>query len=108
MPFGLTNIPATFQRLMGHCLGDQNFETILIYLYIYIYIDIIVFAPNFGSHLQRLDFRVRYRAGNSHENVYTLSRYDLDTKLKSDEMPTFQYGRTTIEPEFVQAYLLIF
>lgn len=38
MPIGLGNAPATFQRLMEVCVGDYNFETLLIYLD-----DIIVF-----------------------------------------------------------------
>ncbi|XP_077127863.1 uncharacterized protein LOC143783344 [Ranitomeya variabilis] len=32
MPFGLATAPGTFQRLMEHCLGDLNFESVLIYL----------------------------------------------------------------------------
>ena len=35
---------------MERCLGDQNFETLLIYLD-----DIIIFSKDFDSHLQRLD-----------------------------------------------------
>lgn len=50
MPFGLSNAPATFQRLMERCLGDMNFEAILIYLD-----DIIVFAPTKEEHLHRLE-----------------------------------------------------
>ncbi|XP_075141571.1 uncharacterized protein LOC142217277 [Leptodactylus fuscus] len=49
MPFGLTNAPGTFQRLMEHCLGELNFESILIYLD-----DVIVHAPTFEEHLRRL------------------------------------------------------
>ncbi|XP_062384564.1 uncharacterized protein LOC134071743 [Sardina pilchardus] len=50
MPFGLCNGPATFQRLMEACLGDLNFQSLLIYLD-----DIIIFSPDFSSHLQRLE-----------------------------------------------------
>uniref|UniRef100_A0A3B1J4C1 Gypsy retrotransposon integrase-like protein 1 n=1 Tax=Astyanax mexicanus TaxID=7994 RepID=A0A3B1J4C1_ASTMX len=51
MPFGLCNAPASFQRLMESCLGDQNYQSLLIYLD-----DVIVFAADFNSHLDRLDF----------------------------------------------------
>lgn len=50
MPFGLCNGPATFQRLMEACLGDLNYESLLIYLD-----DIIVFSSDFSTHLQRLE-----------------------------------------------------
>ena len=49
MPFGLSNAPATFQRLMQRCLGDQCYDNVLIYLD-----DIIVYSPDFGSHLAHL------------------------------------------------------
>ena len=39
MPFGLSNAPATFQRLMENCFGDMNMQSCLIYL------DDIVFFP---------------------------------------------------------------
>lgn len=47
MPFGLTNAPATFQRLMEHCVGDLNLKTCLVYLE-----DIIVFSTTFEEHLK--------------------------------------------------------
>lgn len=50
MPFGSGNAPATFQRLRESCLGDMNFESLLIYLD-----DIIVFAPDFSTHLKHLE-----------------------------------------------------
>ena len=50
MPFGLQNAPATFQRLMTSCLGDYNFQSLLIYLD-----DIIVFSSTFEQHLERLE-----------------------------------------------------
>ncbi|KAL7852896.1 hypothetical protein SRHO_G00186810 [Serrasalmus rhombeus] len=50
MPFGLCNAPATFQRLMQHCLSGQLSESVLVYLD-----DIIVYSPDFSSHLQQLD-----------------------------------------------------
>lgn len=50
MPFGLRNAPATFQRLMEYCLGDANFETLLICLD-----DVNVFAPDFATLLKHLE-----------------------------------------------------
>lgn len=50
MPFGLCNAPATFQRLMQRCLGEQVNDFLLIYLD-----DIIVFSANFESHLKHLE-----------------------------------------------------
>lgn len=50
MPFGLCNAPATFQRLMQRCLGDQVNDFLLIYLD-----DVIVFSPSFASHLGHLE-----------------------------------------------------
>ncbi|XP_038062329.1 uncharacterized protein LOC119732798 [Patiria miniata] len=50
MPFGLCNSPATFQRLMQRCLGDQALSSLLIYLD-----DIIVFSTTFDEHLKRLE-----------------------------------------------------
>ena len=41
MPFGLTNVPATFQRLMGSCLGDMHLKWVIIYLG-----DIITFSED--------------------------------------------------------------
>ena len=49
MPFGLQNAPATFQRLMQICLGDQNYSTLLLYLD-----DIIVSSSTFDEHIERL------------------------------------------------------
>ena len=50
MPFGLSNSPATYQRLMEECLGDYNMTICVIYLD-----DLIVFADTFEEHLRRLD-----------------------------------------------------
>ena len=49
MPFGLTNTPATFQRLMETCLGDHNLHWCIIYLD-----DIVIFSKDLASHLERL------------------------------------------------------
>ena len=54
MPFGLQNAPATFQRLMNRILGDQQFETLLLYLD-----DIIVYSSTFEEHLERLQLVFR-------------------------------------------------
>lgn len=50
MPFGLCNAPATFQRLMQQCLSRQLSESLLVYLD-----DIIIYSPDFSSHLQDLE-----------------------------------------------------
>ena len=49
LPFGLSNAPATYQRLMEECLGDLHLKTCLIYLD-----DLIIFSNTFDEHLQRL------------------------------------------------------
>ena len=49
MPFGLTNVPATFQCLMESCLGDMHLKWCIIYLN-----DIIMFSKTPEEHIQRL------------------------------------------------------
>ena len=50
MPFGATNAPATFQRLMHNCSGDLNMTWCVVYLD-----DIIVFSDNPTDHIVRLE-----------------------------------------------------
>ena len=50
MPFGLTNTPATFHRLIETCLGDLNLHWCIIYLD-----DIVIFSKDLASHLERLE-----------------------------------------------------
>ncbi|XP_049332461.1 retrovirus-related Pol polyprotein from transposon opus [Astyanax mexicanus] len=50
MPFGLCNAPSTFQRLMERMFGDQNCQSLLLYLD-----DIIVFSSDLDQHLSRLE-----------------------------------------------------
>ena len=50
MPFGATNAPATFQRLMHNCLGDLNMTWCVVYLD-----DIIDFSDNPKGHIVRLE-----------------------------------------------------
>ena len=72
MPFGLSNAPATFQRLMQRCLGDQNYQTLLIYLD-----DIVIFSKDFDTHLTNLDM--------------VFSRlYDAGLKIKPNKCHLFQ------------------
>ena len=49
MPFGLTNVPATFQHIMEMCLGDLQLNWCIIYLD-----NIIVFTTIPKEHLNRL------------------------------------------------------
>ena len=50
MPFGLTNVPATFQRLIESCLGELHLDWCIIYLD-----DIIIFSKNPDEHITRLE-----------------------------------------------------
>ena len=50
MAFGLTNAPATFQRLMERCLGELNLKECLIFLD-----DILIFSTTFEEHLERIN-----------------------------------------------------
>ena len=49
MSFGITNAPATFQRLIESCLGELHLNWCIIYLD-----DIIVFSRTPQEHLHRL------------------------------------------------------
>ena len=49
MPFGLCNVPATFQQLMQNCKGELNLIYCLIYLD-----DLIVFSQMAEEHLHQL------------------------------------------------------
>ena len=49
MPFRLTNVPTTFQRLKETWLGDLNLHWCIIYLD-----DIVIFSKDQASHLKRL------------------------------------------------------
>ncbi len=50
MPFGLCNAPSTFQRLMGRLFGDQQCQSLLLYLD-----DIVMFSTSIAQHLERLE-----------------------------------------------------
>lgn len=50
MPFGLSNAPATYQRLMEECLGDLHLRICLIYLHY-----LIIFSNTYEEHLHRLE-----------------------------------------------------
>ena len=50
MPFGFTNGPATYQRIMQGILGNLNMKICLIYLD-----DLIIFSDSFEQDLEQLD-----------------------------------------------------
>lgn len=49
MSFGLTNAPATFQRLMEKCMGEMHLRECLIFLD-----DVLIFSNSFEEHCGRL------------------------------------------------------
>ena len=49
IPFGLMNVPATFQRFMEHCLGDYRDNFSIPYLD-----DLLVFSKTFQEHLNHI------------------------------------------------------
>ena len=49
MPQGVTNAPATFQRLIKRCVGSMNLQEVLAFLD-----DLIVFSPAVEEHETRL------------------------------------------------------
>ena len=55
MPFGATNAPATFQRLMHDCLADLNMNWCIVYLY-----DIIIFSDTVRSFLGFVGYYRRF------------------------------------------------
>lgn len=50
MSFGLCNAPSTFQRLMERLFGDQQWQSLLLYLD-----NIVVFSSSVFQHLERLE-----------------------------------------------------
>ena len=50
LPFGLTNAPSTFQRMMERCLHDIHLQECLVYLD-----DVIVFSNSIEEHMQRVE-----------------------------------------------------
>lgn len=49
LPFGLSNSPATYQRVMEDCLGSYNMQICVIYLD-----DLIIFGESFEKHQENL------------------------------------------------------
>ena len=76
MPFGPTNAPATFQRLMDLVLAGLHWKCCLVYLD-----DIIVFTKTVGDHISRL------------REVFQCIR-DARLKLKSSKWQLFRQSVT--------------
>ena len=50
MPFGLSNAPGTFQRLMDSVLGNSLWKHVMVFLD-----DLNIFSKTFDEHLQHLE-----------------------------------------------------
>ena len=50
MPFGIANVPTTFQRLMSHIFRDDILKIVIVYLD-----DIVIYNENMEEHLRSLD-----------------------------------------------------
>jgi len=91
LPFGLTNSPATFQRLMDLILTGLHWSSCFVYID-----DILVFAPSFAEHLKRLEevFRRIQTAGLKlnpqkckflHEQIAYLGHVITSRGIKPDD-----------------------
>ncbi len=79
LPFGLSNAPATFQRIINSVLGTLRWSISLVYLD-----DIIVYSPSFIKHIQHLHLALDALAkANVKLNVSkcTIARKQLDWLL---------------------------
>ena len=88
MPFGLTNVGASFYRLMEMCIGDQQYVTLLFYLD-----DICIFAETADQMLDRIElvfshlkeFNLKIKPKKSHffpnkcyfSRAYSISRWHI-------------------------------
>lgn len=60
MPFGLSNAPATFQRMMDVLLAGLKWNSCLVYLD-----DVVVFSKSINEHIERLEaILLRFRQAN--------------------------------------------
>ena len=50
MPFGIANVPTTFQRLMSDIFRDDISKILIVYLE-----DIVIYIENMKEHLRSLD-----------------------------------------------------
>jgi hypothetical protein len=76
LPFGLSNAPATFQRIINLVLGTLRWNISLVY-----FDDIIVYSPFFAKHIQHLNLALDALAkANVKLNVSkcTIARKQLD------------------------------
>ena len=75
MPFGLTNVGASFCCLMEMCIGDQQYVTLLFYLD-----DICIFAETFNQMLDHIEL-VFSRLIELHLKIKPKKSYFFQTSL---------------------------
>ena len=75
MPFGLSNAPATFSRVVNLILAGMNWETVLAFLD-----DICVLGRDFAEHLENLRWLTSFKEpqGQLARWLEELSQYDME------------------------------
>lgn len=85
MPFGLSNAPATYQRLMEQCLDGLHLRICFIYLD-----DVIIFFNSYEEHidrLQRVFERIRQCSLKFHQrSVHCFKRKSSTQDILSQKM----------------------
>ncbi|XP_067687022.1 uncharacterized protein [Haliotis asinina] len=81
MPFGLSNAPATYQRLMEQCLEGLHLKICLIYLD-----DLIIFSKTYEEHIHRLEMVFKRLQECGLRKSASFSNADIARPL-SDLMP---------------------
>ena len=118
MPFGLTNVGASFCRLMEICIGDQQYVMLLFYLD-----DICIFAESANqmldhielmfSHLKEFNLKIKPKKShffpNKHDfsRAYSISRWRITKSRKGHKNQGLAYSLNTKGGSFIHWACLV-